>query len=205
VNSISAELDSVWHRIFYHVWWPSPGNDPMYALNPTMNRVRSNYYEGNFTPHMFTNGSSSGSSVSAWVEDPNKYLNMVSPYSISFQGALSNDYYNFDIAFKSLVKTAENSDIRLFVATTLKTVVYPRAYNGLNEHHNVMIEQLLGDEGKPIKFLFNVDYNESFSWKFSDDWLKNTELRWNKDKLRIVAWIQDYKTKEILQVEEFSF
>ena len=80
-----------------------------------MNRVRSNYYEGNFTPHMFTNGSSSGSSVSAWVEDPNKYLNMVSPYSISFQGVLSNDY-KFDIAFKSLVKTAENSDIRLFVA-----------------------------------------------------------------------------------------
>ena len=91
----------------------------MYALNPTMNRVRSNFYEGNFTPHMLTNGSSSGSSVSAWVEDPNKYLNMVSPYSISFQGVLSNDYYNFDIAFKSLVKTAENSDIRLFVATTL--------------------------------------------------------------------------------------
>ena len=177
----------------------------MYALNPTMNRVRSNFYEGNFTPHMLTNGSSSGSSVSAWVEDPNKYLNMVSPYSISFQGVLSNDYYNFDIAFKSLVKTAENSDIRLFVATTLKTVAYPRAYNGLNEHHNVMIEQLLGNEGKPIKFLFNVDYNESFSWKFSDDWLKNTELRWNEDKLRIVAWIQDYKTKEILQVEEFSF
>lgn len=177
----------------------------MYALNPTMNRVRSNFYEGNFTPHMLTNGSSSGSSVSAWVEDPNKYLNMVSPYSISFQGVLSNDYYNFDIAFKSLVKTAENSDIRLFVATTLKTVAYPRAYNGLKEHHNVMIEQLLGNEGKPIKFLFNVDYNESFTWKFSDDWLKNTELRWSKDKLRIVAWIQDYKTKEILQVEEFSF
>ncbi|MEL1229529.1 MAG: hypothetical protein VW833_06965, partial [Candidatus Neomarinimicrobiota bacterium] len=63
MNSISAELDSVWHRIFYHVWWPSPGNDPMYALNPTMNRVRSNFYEGNFTPHMLTNGSSSGSSV----------------------------------------------------------------------------------------------------------------------------------------------
>ena len=68
-----------------------------------------------------------------------------------------------------------------------------------------MVQQLLGNEGKTIKFLSNVDYNESFSWKFSNDWINNTELRWNKESLRIVAWIQDYNSREILQAEEFSF
>jgi len=177
----------------------------MYALNPSMNRSRSTYYDGNFTPNMFTNGSSSGSSVSVWVEDPKKYLNTVSPYFLSFQGSTLADSYNFDIAFKSLTNSDENSDIRLFVAASLKKVVYPGSFNGLYEHHNVMVQQLLGNEGKTIKFLSNVDYNESFSWKFSNDWINNTELRWNKESLRIVAWIQDYNSREILQAEEFSF
>ena len=177
----------------------------MYALNPSMNRSRSTYYDGNFTPNMFTNGSSSGSSVSVWVEDPKKYLNTVSPYFLSFQGSALADSYNFDIAFKSLTNSDENSDIRLFVAASLKKVVYPGSFNGLYEHHNVMVQQLLGNEGKTIKFLSNVDYNESFSWKFSNDWINNTELRWSKESIRIVAWIQDYNSKEILQAEEFSF
>ena len=99
VNSISADLDSIWSRIYYHVWWPSPGNDPMYALNTSMNRTRSDYYEGNYTPHMFTNGFDSGSSLNSWLDDPKKYLNTVSTYEISFQGAKS-DNYNFAITQK---------------------------------------------------------------------------------------------------------
>ena len=205
VNSISAELDSVWMRIFYHVWWPSPGNDPMYALNANMNRSRSDYYQGNYTPHMFTNGFDSGSSVSAWVEDSKKYLKEVSVYDISFQGTRSTDSYNFEIIASALKNTDDISDIRLFVATVMGKVVYPGSYNGMYEHHNVIIEQLAGNTGKSIKFIANVDYVESFSWSIPSGWINSSELRWNENNLKVIAWVQNYSTKEILQAAEFNF
>ena len=86
----------------------------MYALNTSMNRTRSDYYEGNYTPHMFTNGFDSGSSLNAWVEDPKKYMNEVSFLELSFQGVNNNDNYNFAITAKSLINTDDSSDLRLF-------------------------------------------------------------------------------------------
>ena len=82
----------------------------MYALNTSMNRTRSDYYEGNYTPHMFTNGFDSGSSLNAWVEDPKKYMNEVSFLELSFQGANNNDNYNFAITAKSVINTDDSSD-----------------------------------------------------------------------------------------------
>ena len=60
----------------------------MYALNTSMNRTRSDYYQGNYTPHMFTNGFDSGSSLNAWVEHPKKYMNEVSFLELSFKEQL---------------------------------------------------------------------------------------------------------------------
>ena len=177
----------------------------MYALNANMNRSRSDYYEGNYTPHMFTNGFDSGSSVNAWVEDPKKYLSDVSLYSISFQGARTTDSYNFEITATALKNTDDASDIRLFVATVMGKVVYPGSYNGMYEHHNVIIEQLAGNTGKSIKFIANVDYVDSFSWAMPSGWINSTELRWSENNLKVIAWVQNYGTKEILQAAEFNF
>ena len=177
----------------------------MYALNTSMNRTRSDYYQGNYTPHMFTNGFDSGSSLNAWVEDPKKYMNEVSFIELSFQGAINNDNYNFAITAKSLINTDDSSDLRLFVAPVLGKVVYPGSYNGMYEHHNVIIEQLTGNSGKSIKFLANVDYTETFSWSIPSQWIDNTQLRWNSSTIKVIAWVQNYRTKEILQAADFTF
>ena len=205
VNSISADLDSIWSRIYYHVWWPSPGNDPMYALNPALNRTRSEFYAGNFTPHMFTNGFDSGSSLNSWLDDPKKYLNTVSTYEISFQGAKSDNTLDFEVTTSNMRNIDDSMDIRLFVATVMEKVVYPGSFNGMYEHKNVVIDQLLGNSGKKIQYLANSNYTDNFNWSMRAAWKNNSEIRWSNSNLKVVAWIQDFSSKEILQSSEFKF
>ncbi len=205
MNSISAELDSIWSRIYYHVWWPSPGNDPMYALNPDLNRTRSEFYAGNFTPHMFTNGLDSGSSLNSWLDDPKKYLNTVSTYEISFQGAKSDNTLGFEVTTNSMKNIDDSSDIRLFVATVMEKVVYPGSFNGMYEHKNVVIDQLLGNSGKKIQYIANSNYTDYFNWSMPEAWKNNSEIRWSNSNLKVVVWIQDFSSKEILQSSEFKF
>ena len=205
MNSISAELDSIWSRIYYHVWWPSPGNDPMYALNPDLNRTRSEFYAGNFTPHMFTNGFDSGSSLNSWLDDPKKYLNTVSTYEISFQGAKSDNTLGFEVTTNSMKNIDDSSDIRLFVATVMEKVVYPGSFNGMYEHKNVVIDQLLGNSGKKIQYIANSNYTDYFNWSMPEAWKNNSEIRWSNSNLKVVVWIQDFSSKEILQSSEFKF
>ena len=202
---MSAELDSIWSRIYYHVWWPSPGNDPMYALNPELNRTRSDYYAGNFTPHMFTNGFDSGSSLNSWLEDPKKYLNTVSTYEISAKGSRLDGDLSIEVTTSNLKNSDDSSDIRLFVAAVMARVIYPGSFNGMYEHHNVVIEQLLGNSGKQIQYIANSNYMESFNWSIPQSWKNNSEIRWSAGNLKIVVWIQDYRSKEILQSAEFKF
>lgn len=205
VNSISAELDSIWSRIYYHVWWPSPGNDPMYALNPELNRSRSAYYEGSFTPHMFTNGLDSGSSLNLWLEDPKKYLNTVSTYNISHKGSRINDRIDFMVTTTNMKNSDSTSDIRLYVAAVMAKVVYPGSFNGMYEHKNVVMEQLLGNSGKRINYIANVDYVESFNWSIPEVWKNNPDIKWSIGSLKVVSWVQDYNSKEILQSAELNF
>ena len=205
MNSISAELDSIWSRIYYHVWWPSPGNDPMYALNPDLSRTRSEFYAGNFTPHMFTNGFDSGSSLNSWLDDPKKYLNTVSTYEISFQGAKSDNTVGFEVTTNSMKNIDDSSDIRLFVATVMEKVVYPGSFNGMYEHKNVVIDQLLGNSGKKIQYIANSNYTDYFNWSMPEAWKNNSEIRWSNSNLKVVVWIQDFSSKEILQSSEFKF
>ena len=92
----------------------------MYALNPDLNRTRSEFYTGNFTPHMFTNGFDSGSSLNSWLDDPKKYLNTVSTYEISFQGAKSDNTLDFEVTTSNMRNIDDSMDIRLFVATVME-------------------------------------------------------------------------------------
>ena len=177
----------------------------MYALNPALNRTRSEFYSGNFTPHMFTNGFDSGSSLNSWLDDPKKYLNTVSTYEISFQGAKSDNTVDFEVTTSNMRNIDDSMDIRLFVATVMEKVVYPGSFNGMYEHKNVVIDQLLGNCGKQIQYLANSNYTDNFNWSMPEAWKNNSEIRWSNSNLKVVAWIQDFSSKEILQSSEFKF
>ena len=205
MNYVGYGLDTMWTQIYYHVWWPGQGNDPMYLANTSMNITRNNYYENNYTPHMFTNGKDSGSNTTNWKNDPKKYLDDVGLYGVRISGNQSGNDISFDVELDAVKSTSSSRDLRLFIATVMDTVKYFGSANGLTEHHNAVIDLITGDTGKSIKLISGVVTKESFSWSMRTEWINHSDLTYNMSGLKVVAWIQDYSNKEILQVNELNF
>ena len=205
MNYVGYGLDSIWTQIYYHVWWPGQGNDPMYLANTSMNRIRNNYYGNNYTPRMFTNGKDSGSNTTNWKNDPKGYLNDVSLYGVRISGIQSGNDISFDVELDAVKSTSSSRDLRLFIATVMDTVKYDKSPNGLLVHHNAVIDLLTGDTGKSIKLISGVVTKESFTWSMRTEWIDHSDLTYNMSGLKVVAWIQDYSNKEILQVNELNF
>ena len=206
VNYVGYGLDTIWTQIYYHVWWPPPlRNDPMYLANISMNETRNNYYGNDYTPHMFTNGKDSGSNTTNWINDPKGYLDDVGLYGVRISGIQSGNDISFDVELDAVKSTSSSRDLRLFIATVMDTVKYDRSPNGLIEHHNAVIDLITGDTGKSIKLISGVVTKESFSWSMRTEWINHSDLTYNMSGLKVVAWIQDYKNKEVLQVNELNF
>lgn len=205
VNYVGTEIDSIWTIIAYHVWWPGQGNDPMYLANQNMNRTRNNYYENNYTPHMFTNGKSSGSNTTNWKNDPKKYVNEIGLYDISISGSQTGNDINFSVKSSAVKNVEASANIRLFIAIVMGHVMYVDSPNGLQDHQNAVIELVLGNTGKRIKYISLVEYEETVSWSMPSEWVNHSKISWNSENLKVVAWIQDYSSKTILQVAEFDF
>jgi len=205
VNYVGYGLDTIWTQIYYHVWWPGQGNDPMYLANTSMNRARNDYYGNNYTPHMFTNGKDSGSNTRNWKNDPKGYLDDVGLYGVRISGVQSGNEISFDVELDAVRSTSSSRDLRLFIATVMDTVKYDKSPNGLLVHHNAVIDLLTGDRGKSIKLISGVVTKESFSWSMRTEWINHSVLTYNMSGLKVVAWIQDNSNKEILQVNELNF
>tara|TARA_B100001029_G_scaffold103670_1_gene85425 strand:- start:267 stop:848 length:582 start_codon:yes stop_codon:yes gene_type:complete len=193
----------MWTRIFYHVWWPGQGNDPMYLANISMNRDRNNYYGNNYTPHMYTNGKDSGSNTNNWKNDPRTYLNEVGLYEILIDGTQSGNSIDFNVTSSSISNSS--SDIRLYVATVMGHVKYSKSPNGLTDHHDAVIEILTGNSGKKMNYIAADKRVDSFSWSMPKNWIDHPSINWNSNDIKVVAWIQNYNSKEILQVFEYEF
>lgn len=177
----------------------------MYLANTSMNRTRNNYYGNNYTPHMFTNGKDSGSNTTNWKNDAKGYLNDVSLYGVRISGIQSGNDISFDVELNAVKSTSSSRDLRLFIAAVMDTVKYDKSPNGLLAHHNAVIDLITADTGKSIKLISGVVIKESFSWSMRTEWINHSDLTYNMSGLKVVAWIQDYSNKEILQVNELNF
>lgn len=84
-------------NIAYHVWWPSPGNDPMYLANPTPVQVRNSYYQpsGAYAPRMFIDGFIDGTSnYSSWPGAIEPRFIDPSPIAITLTGTRNGSTLN---------------------------------------------------------------------------------------------------------------
>ena len=192
----------MWSQIFYHVWWPGQGNDPMYLANTQMNIDRNNYYLNNYTPHMFTNGKDSGSDPATWRSDPIDIINEITLYKMSSSIQAVGNNYSISISSTSLIDTSPNADLRLFIALVVDKLTYPESPNGLTTHNDVVVELISGNTGKKIAFNSSQEKIENFEWSFPNPWIDNSIATWDSKKIKVVAWIQDYNSKQILQVTE---
>lgn len=197
-------MDSLWIPIAYHVWWPGNGDDPMCWADYEMNETRNNYYGNNYTPHMFSNGKDSESVTSYWARHPREYLDTISPLEIQMSGSRSEQEIDLDIEIV-MKKLIPGSDLRLFVAATMDTIDYPGSPNGLTEHHHAVMGMLAGNHGTEISLEIDTLLIYSYSWTVPDNWKNSISFSWNIKDLRLVAWVQNYQSQEVLQAEELVF
>jgi hypothetical protein len=83
--------------LVYHVWWPTPGNDPMYLANQAPVQTRVGYYfpVTAYSPYLFVDGFvAAGSAYNAWpgAIEP-RFLDM-SPIAISLTGTRDGSTLN---------------------------------------------------------------------------------------------------------------
>ncbi|MBM2840534.1 MAG: Por secretion system C-terminal sorting protein [Bacteroidetes bacterium] len=86
----------------YHVWWPSPGNDPMFLVNPTPVQTRVSYYTPSgpiYAPWAWIDGFiTGGSGYSSWPGAIEGRFLDPSPVSITLTGNRNGNTLNLNAA-----------------------------------------------------------------------------------------------------------
>ncbi len=86
----------------YHVWWPTPGDDPMYLANTAPVQTRVNYYSGGgstYAPRAYIDGFIDGtSSYTSWPGFIDGRFLDFSPISITLTGSRNGNTLNMNAA-----------------------------------------------------------------------------------------------------------
>ena len=149
---------------------------------------------------MFTGGDDSGSSSSTWRSHALNMIGENTPVTIELSGGI--DGYEVDVS----VLVSSESDLSsantvLIVAATIDSVYYAGP-NGLLNHHGVIIEYLTAtNTGDAITLDGTNDVQINYEWTMDSNWPNNNTVTWDISDLNIVAFVQNYSSKEVYQVE----
>ena len=149
---------------------------------------------------MFTGGDDSGSSSSTWRSHALNMIGENTPVTIELSGGI--DGYEVDVS----VLVSSESDLSsantvLIVAATMDSVYYAGP-NGLLHHHGVIIEYLTAtNTGDAITLDGTNNVQMNYEWTMDSNWPNNSTVTWNISDLNIVAFVQNYSSKEIYQAE----
>ena len=192
---ISARFDSL-VPIKYHMNWPAPGNDPMYAYNPTQANDRRFYYGVNGVPHVIMDGvvnpvypySNAPSLPDAFY--PRK--NIGTPISMSVTDTkLTGDTIKTDITVQ-VVAPLKVGQYYLRVHAIERKITYatPPGSNGESIFYDVFRKAYPTSLGTTVPTAIGT-YNFSFKYKL------DTSV-WVDSMIYTAAFIQDDATKDIL-------
>ena len=179
--------------------WPS-STDPFYLANTSDQSARRSYYGVNSIPAAFGNGSSIGGSASSWRSSGLSNIGSYTPVSIDLNGGMIDGELQMSISVSSETNQS-SSDLRLFVMTSMDSVYYnsPSAYDNFQ---NVFIEFLTNSSGESLALDGVSDYTQDFNWNMPNPWPNtNPSILWDISNLNIIAFVQNYSTKEVLQAE----
>ena len=172
----------------YHYYYPSP-SDPFYQYNISENMARARYYDPYQLPRLRIDGTSwvsSPSSETAIRDAINSRRAIASPCTIEVSTAIIGG----DTIEATVHVTAEqdmhNANTRLFVA------LIHRCYEWNSKYYWYSFRDMEPDTlGQP----FQLDADSTF--EFVADF--STAAGWDFNDLSVVAFIQLYNTKQVLQ------
>ena len=179
--------------------WPS-STDPFYLANSADQNARRSYYGVNSIPAGFGNGATVGGSASSWRSSGLSNIGTYTPIAIEFNGGMVDGELQMSVTVSSETNQS-SSDLRLFVMTSIDSVYYnsPSAYDNF---HNVFIEFLTNSSGQSLSLDGVTNYIQEFNWSMPSPWPNNnTNILWDISDLNVIAFVQNYSSKDVLQAE----
>lgn len=187
--------------IKYHVWWPAPGNDPMYLHNTVDNGARTNYYAINSVPRAVMEGNYyNGQPASVSQTMLNTLAAVPSPFEIQVQQALSPN--EDSIYLTTLIHATDDVEGNMVahVVVIEKHIGFssPPGINGEKDFYNVMKKLLPSKSGTSMPSSMSAgDYIIlQNAWK-----LENV---YDINELGAVVFVQDNTSKDIHQAGNSS-
>lgn len=211
LNVVDGRTDH--STIKYQVYFPGTG-DP-YCTQES--RDRMNFYAINSVPRMEIDG--------GWDENANSFTTALydqyqaKPSFIEISGTAINTWKNTITANIKLTPAADitSSNLKLF-AVIVEGVTYKnKKSNGETQFEDVMKKMMPNSTGMALSGLTkDVDVDKTLSWTFNGNYrlpldgtsaqhinhaTENSVETW--DDLKVVVFVQDATTKEVLQSETF--
>ncbi|HOE59761.1 MAG TPA: T9SS type A sorting domain-containing protein [Bacteroidales bacterium] len=188
--------------IFYHVSWPSPGNDPMYLANTQENNARVNYYGVNSVPYSVIDGNYYTGHPNGWTMTTinNRYA-MPSPAEIQLQhylnAAQDSIFVNMLVILTDMMTGSQLVAQNVIIEKHIHFNTAPGT-NGEKDFYNVMKKMLPGAGGTNLPTpLSPGDYViMQYSWKLANVYDNN--------ELAAIGFIQNNSSKEVLQTSNSS-
>lgn len=180
-------------RVYYHMNWPPPGNDPMYHHNSADNNARRSFYGVNAIPNGFMDGTTEIEYSGSWLAaNLNSRKNILSPIAITVLDSVQGDSVKVTaVIYCEQMMSSPLVTVYMNVIETLITNTNPPPTNGETEFPHVMRKMLPSSSGRQVllKPGNTVILEERF--KMHPDW--------DPSKIVVHVWAQA-PDKEVLNV-----
>lgn len=182
--------------IKYHVWWPAPGNDPMYLDNKADNANRTNYYGVNSVPHVMIDGTYFDGMPSQVSQNLiNNASAVSSPFEIQVQHQLSPN--EDTIYLTTLIHATDQVSGNLVghVVVIEKHIHFatPPGSNGEKDFYNVMKKLLPTQGGAELP----ASMDDGDYVILQNSWALDNV--YDNNELAAVSFVQNASTKEVFQ------
>lgn len=181
----------------YHMNWPSPGNDPWYAANPTQSLARRTYYNVNAVPTHIIDGATAGGTLTTVTAAFQARLATPSPVWLTMTSELAADDSIY-VTIKAVAEQPITGNIKLRALLIEKEEYWTTpAPNGQTHFTHPFVMFAPSENG----WTFNHSGNTSDTLTFTTVFPPRTSgpQPYTLDNCRVVAFVQNDVNKEILQ------
>jgi hypothetical protein len=184
----------------YHVWWPSPGNDPMYLANTAPVQARMTYYNNigsnGYVPRAYIDGFIDGTSnYTSWPGAIDGRWLDFSPISITLTGSRNGTTLNMNAAIYA-EQAVNSSTWRVRWAMVESEIPEPQnspsGYVPFTHHyvHRGMYPDANGSpitisQGQTVNFPMTITMNGA----------------WNPDNCRVIVFVQNDTDHKVQNAE----